>query len=449
MFETSDPKQPFYVANKISLFPQAQRCLIKLYEPIIGGRAVALYLTLIQDYQPNAILSDSKGIYTLQEQIDCSLRKLFLSLHRLEAVGLIKTYLINNKVNKIIAFKMCEVMSAQEFFSTDLLASLLKDKVGPVAFKELSRFFAALNDAKEREIKNGQDVSATFFDAFNLSDAEAITPSRDVVEAAQDNQTRQAPTAQINDQIDWDFITDQFNLYQVAPGEVQKNKDQIRSLMQTYGLSASEFVTEALITLHGSSKLDMRAIANTLAEDYRLLKTRHQMEQELDQDKALRVPNDLPKGTEKLWQEANRLSPAEFLYKIKRQKGGFADAVEKKIVNNLHSLVGLPTDVVNILIYVCLKTAPSVSYKYANTTANDWLQHGVTNSASALKYLAKREQERQEKLKKRAERTKFGFKKQIEQGTDWSKKKARTDKKVNPEELKNFFKNFEDQNETK
>lgn len=443
MFETSDPKQPFYVANQVDLFPQDLCRLIKLYEPIVGGRAVALYLTLLEDYNPRAILSDSKGIYTLQEELDCSLRNLFTSLHRLEGVGLVKTYLVENTVNQILAFKLQKVGSAQEFFATDLLASLLKEKVGPVVFNDLSHYFASVCKAKNRDIKNAKDISANFLDAFSLPSNEVITPSDDVIKAAQDNQIKIASSAQVNDKVDWDYINQQFTLYQVAPGEVDKNKDQIRSLMQTYGLTEQDFVNESLMTLHGSNKLNMREIANTLADDYRLQATRTRMQQELDQEKTPQVPTDLPTGTKEVWQEANRLSPAEFLYKIKSQAGGFVDSHEKQTVNRLHTLYGLPTDLVNILSYVCLKNTASINSNYINTIANDWLQHGVKNSADALKYWTNREDERK---KKRQSRSTYRPQKRVEQGTDWSKKKANTNKNVNPEELKNFFKNFEDQN---
>lgn len=116
MFETSNPKHLYYVANKITLYPDDEKILIKLYQPLVGAVAVALYQTLISDYDPYGIISDSKGIYSLQEQLDCSLRKLFRALHKLEAVGLVKTYLSDNVFNNILVFKLFKVPSADKFF---------------------------------------------------------------------------------------------------------------------------------------------------------------------------------------------------------------------------------------------------------------------------------------------------------------------------------------------
>ena len=208
MFETSDPKHLYYVANRVTLFPEDEQILIKLYQPLVGAVAVALYQTLISNYDPYGIVSDSKGIYSLQEQLDCSLKTMFTSLHKLEAVGLVQTFLSDNVFNNVIVFKLLKVPSADKFFATPLLASLLKEKVGEETFHELSHKFAKEAKLREKPIKNARDVSANFFDMFRLPGDEAITPSSDVIEAAKENKVHEEEVAQVNDRdaIDWDFI---------------------------------------------------------------------------------------------------------------------------------------------------------------------------------------------------------------------------------------------------
>ncbi|MBC7032807.1 chromosome replication initiation protein, partial [Salmonella enterica subsp. enterica serovar Enteritidis] len=109
------------------------------------------------------------------------------------------------------------------------------------------------------------DVSATFFDVFRLPGDEAITPSNDVMQAAQENQSYEVKEAKVNDRdsIDWDVIKDQYEIYQIPASEVDAKKNQIRGLMQTYGLTEKEFVDESLPCLHGSYTLNMRDISNT------------------------------------------------------------------------------------------------------------------------------------------------------------------------------------------
>lgn len=226
MFETSNPKHLYYVANRIIIFPEDEKILIKLYQPLVGAVAVALYQTLVNDYDPYGMISDSKEIYLLQEQLDCSLKQLFISLHRLEAVGLVKTFLSDSVFNKILVFKLLKIPSSDNFFATPLLTSLLREKVGVTTFHNLSHSFAQETKLKERVVKNARDVSANFFDVFRLPGDEAITPSDDVVQAAQENQPYKIEEAKVNDKdlIDWDIIKERYEVYQIPAGEVDAKR---------------------------------------------------------------------------------------------------------------------------------------------------------------------------------------------------------------------------------
>ncbi|MBN7276364.1 DnaD domain protein [Lactobacillus acetotolerans] len=450
MFETSDPKQPFFVTNKVVLFPNDIRILIKLYQPLVGATAIALYLTLVEDFNADAILSDAKGIYSLQEQLDCSLKDLFKALHKLEAVGLIKTVLIKNEImGQVITFRLLRVPTSSEFFSTPLLASLLKEKVGVTTFHNLSHTFARENKKKENQVngnKSGRDVSASFIDVFRLPGQEAISPSLDVQEAANENQTHSVAKASVNehDSIDWNFMKQQFAIYQIPIDEIDKKREQIRGVMQTYGLSEQEFVDEALPCLHGSYELDMRLIEHTIAENYRLDGTRKRVKQEIHNDKEKKTPaniEDLNSKQQEIYQAAMSKSPSEFLYKLKKEKGGFVYASENQILNNLHNQYGLPSDLINVLVYTCLSFKPGLSSSLAYSIANDWLQHGVATASQALQYVAKRRGNIGGHKQKR-----YYTNKRVEKGTDWSKKKSKVDKNVSSAQLKNFFKNLEDKN---
>lgn len=440
MFETADPKHLYYVANRIRLFPEDEKVLIKLYQPLVGAVAVALYQTLIQNYDPYGIISDSKGIYSLQEQLDCSLKQLFNSLHKLEAVGLVQTFLSDNVFNNVLVFKLLQVPAADKFFATPLLASLLKEKVGVPTFHDLSHAFAQEAKLKEKPIKNAKDVSANFFDVFRLPGDEAITPSSDVVQAAQENKVHEVEIAKVNDHdsIDWDFIKQEYSRYQIPASEIDLNKEQIRGLIQTYGLSEKEFVDESLPCLHGSYSLNMRDISNTLAENYKRTNTRENVQTQLNEGrkKALATIKDMDDNDKKLLKAANESSPAEFLYKLKTQKGGITSANEKQIINNLHTQYGFPEDLINILTYTCLTYDTVVSSNLAYKIANDWLQHGVATAVQALQYVKKR---RNSFGKKRPVRT---YQKRVEKGTDWSKKKADRDAGISTEQLKNLFKDL-------
>lgn len=449
MYKTANPKQPFFITNRVDIFPNDLRVLVKLYQPLIGSRALSLYLSMIEDYDSEAMLSDAKGIYTLQEQLDCDINKLLLSLHKLEGVGLVKTSTLENKImGQVLLFTLMRVPSSSEFFSTALLTSLLKEKVGITMFQSLSREFARASQKSFSQINgldSAKDVSASFTDIFRLSEEEIDNPSSEVKEAAQENQIIQSKTATIDppDQIDWEFMKQQFEIYQITGNEIDQNRPAIQSLMRTYGLTEQEFVDETLPCLHGDYHLNLPLIKQTIANSIHAEHTRENLKKQ-KQDNSNKDIKHFSKREQEVLQLAQSKSPAQFIYQLKSDRHDYVDASEYQVLDNLYNQKGISVDLLNILTYACLKTAPNVSYRLANKILHDWLQHGVQSGAQALDYMNKRAQNKFKKQQTRS--ASFYSHKTVEKGTDWSKKKPIKQIDVSTTDLKQFFKNFEDQN---
>ncbi|WP_223894844.1 DnaD domain protein [Lactobacillus helsingborgensis] len=450
MFETNNPKQPFYITNRVELYPTDLRVLIKLYQPLVGSLAVALYLSLNEDYSAQAMLSDSQGIYRLQEQVDCDIKKLFAALHKIEAVGLIETRLLDNQImGKILCFELKSIPSSSEFFGTALLASLLKEKVGISAFHKLSHDFA--RETKQNQnfvngVKTAPNISASFMDVFHLPDQEAIDPSIEVKEAAQENNIVTRNTATINEkgQIDWDFMKQQFEIYQIAGSEIDQNREAIRAIMRTYGLSEQEFVDETLPCLHGDYHLNMNRIKQAIANNIHAASTRSQLQKKTRAKDNSEVKNEhLSNSEQELLQSAKANSPAQFLYQLKTSRNDFVDASEYRVLDSLYNEKGISAELLNILTYACLKSGPNVSFRLANKILHDWLQHGVKTGGQALEYMDNRKKAQEQKRKQFGS---YNSRKSIEKGTDWTENKPKINSEVSSEELKKFFENFENKN---
>ncbi|RMC49443.1 DnaD domain protein [Lactobacillus sp. ESL0225] len=449
MFMTPNPKQPFLIINRVEISITALRILVKLYQPLIGSLALALYLSLNEDYRPQMILSDAHGLYSLQEQLDCDLKSLFIALHKLEAVGLVQTKLLDNKImGQVLTFRLAEVPSSSEFFATTLLASLLKEKVGVTVFQKLSSDFAHENKQNKNTVTglaNAQDISASFMDVFSLPKAEAIDPSPEVKQAVRENQVGQNQQASINqqDSIDWDFMKQQFEIYQIPNSEIDKNREAIRGLMRTYGLAEQEFVDETLSCLHGEYQLNMPLIKRTIANTIHGTDTQQQNQKRTLQANSTFNDKQFSKKEQEILQLAHEKTPAQFIYYLKNESHDFVDASEYQLLDNLYNQKGISADLLNILTYVCLQSSPKLSYNLTNTILHDWLQHGVHSGEQALEYIAKRKQTKQ---KNKVNHYRNYSKKSIEKGTDWSKRQAKNETDVSADDLKNFFKNFESEN---
>ena len=188
----------------------------------------------------------------------------------------------------------------------------------------MSHAFAKEAKLREKPIKNARDVSANFFDVFRLPGDEAINPSNEVVEAAQENKAPEVETAEINaqDPIDWDLIKDQYNVYQIPAQEVEIKKNQIRGLIQTYNLSEQEFVDETVPCLHGTHKLNMHEISNTIAENYNDCILGKTFKNKLKKAKSalLRLSKVWTLMIENCYSKLMKIPHLQFLYKLKTER---------------------------------------------------------------------------------------------------------------------------------
>lgn len=437
MYSSLDPKQKYLVLNSITISPQENKCLIKLYQPLVSGIGLSLYQSLLVDFNPYQTLTTAKQITYLQESLDVSLPDLLRALHKLEATGLVETYISQSLQQKTLAFKLHPVSSPAAFFGTPLLASLLREKIGGVRFQQLSHTFAQEKKLDNKQLRSLKNVSATFFEVFNLPEQEAITPSKEVQEAAQANRSQEVAAAKINPKqsVDWDFLKAQFAIYQIPPSEIDNNKTAIAGLMTTYALSEQDFVDEAIPSLHGNYQLNMKQIAALFAENIKADRSRQEVQKHYRRQRAQQVIGSLSLADNQLIKLANEMAPIDFLYHAKEKKGGFVTPYEKNLVNNLHNRYGFPQDVLNVLINTCLSYSSVFSSKLAYQIGNDWLQHKITTAAAAISYQKKR----QEYGKRRQYQQ---HNKVVEQGTDWQHKKANTNVQMSDEEMDRIFTNL-------
>ncbi|QNQ80124.1 DnaD domain protein [Lactobacillus sp. PV034] len=446
MYVSSNPKQPFYVANQIVLTSNDQKVLTKLYQPLVGVLGVGLYTTLVNEFDTIPFAGDYKTLYQLQDQTDADLKSIFSSLHHLEAVGLLKTFVGQNPVlGDVIIFQLLPVPRPQEFFATFLLSSMLRERLGTVGFERLvkeftPRVFTGLKDARE--------VSAGFFEVFHLSQNAAIEPPAVVKEASAKVGEVKAPQVKLTEKakkIDWDFLLALFDAYHINKAEVDKHRSEISQLMAFYDLSEQDFINEAMLTFSaGKTSLDMEAIASVIAENYGSRQTKTSVEKQITPKKdTLATIKNLSKQDDEFLKEVNQYSVVDYLYHLKEKKGGYVTANEKKVLYRLQNQYGLSPQLINVLIYTCLEYDSVLAPNLADRIANDWLQKGVTTAVQAIGYVKKR------RSQTRNRRYQVNHK-PVKKTSDWQAKKRQTSEtsraQMSEDEMNQIFKNFGKEN---
>lgn len=88
--ETYLPQDDYVITQATYLSDFDQKVATRLYQPLIGPVAFALYLTLWQEVTPRPSLSDRKKHVRLLDLLHVSIDELFTARVKLEAVGLLK-----------------------------------------------------------------------------------------------------------------------------------------------------------------------------------------------------------------------------------------------------------------------------------------------------------------------------------------------------------------------
>lgn len=268
--------------------------------------------------------------------------------------------------------------------------------------------------------------------------------------AASENTGQKIVPAQVNDHsnIDWEFLKQQFEMYQIPPEQVTLHQREIASLMTTYNLNEKEFSDKAMYAMREAPtqyELNMQLIEEKIAEESQ--NVRFLANKENPKEEKLDL-SGLSHNEQEIVKNATDLSPYDFLHKVKKQYGGQVYSSESYTINVINRKYHLPVSVLNMVVYTCLTYNSVVSYNLAKRIAEDWTENQVGDAVTALKRINARKQDNhKEPLIKTQETKKTSYgKKRVEEGTDWSKKKAKVNKSVSAEELRNFFKNFEEQN---
>lgn len=438
MYSSTNPRLPFYVANKINISFNQQRVLTKLFQPIVGATAIALYNTLANEFESVPIKSEYHMIYQLQEELDCKINDIFINLHKLEAIGLAKSFISENKIlGQSLTIQLIDVPDATDFFKDFLVSSLLLEKVGKKHFNELTNAF---NPRKFSGLDKMKEVTADFFDVFHLSDEKAINTPQEVQDAAKivsehkfNNKSNKLR------QIDWRLLKSLLAMYHIAETEVDLNQSKIAEIITFYDLSEKKFVEETVKSLQpGQQKLDMYAIQNFINDDIGTNQTKQAVQKRLSKSSKNNIK--LSTSETKLLNEAQALLPIEFLTRLKKKKGGFVSKQERLVIFRLQNQIGLTPELINILIWTSLQYDSVVTTTLANRLANNWLQNGVNNAPQAIEYVRKWQNSRKTKPRRNV---------YTEKATNWEEKKPSKKAKLSEQEINKIFSDFSENNKNK
>ena len=96
------PADTFIVVNKTVLSDKDRNVLMLLYQPIIGSQSISLYYTLWSYLDKSELLSNEWTHHHLLRDMMISNQEFSESKEKLEAIGLIKTYVKKGNINNYV-----------------------------------------------------------------------------------------------------------------------------------------------------------------------------------------------------------------------------------------------------------------------------------------------------------------------------------------------------------
>ena len=158
------PADTYIVINKTILNDEDRKLLIMLYQPIIGYKAISLYLTLWSDLDKRQINSLEHTHHHLMTNMQLRLSEIIEAREKLEAIGLIKTYIKKANINNFI-YELYSPVSAYEFLNNPILSTSLFNNIGKLEYEKIIEYFKI----PRINTKEYQDITCSFDDVFEQS----------------------------------------------------------------------------------------------------------------------------------------------------------------------------------------------------------------------------------------------------------------------------------------
>ena len=156
------PADTYVVVNKTIFSNNDRRILTMLYQPIIGSAAVNLYFTLWSFLDRNEVKSIQWTHHHLMVNMGLKLDYIIEAREKLEGIGLLRTFVKKDNVNKYV-YELYSPVSGYDFFSNPVLSVALYNCLGKSEYEKTKSFFK-----NPRVVMSGyEDITCKFNEIFD------------------------------------------------------------------------------------------------------------------------------------------------------------------------------------------------------------------------------------------------------------------------------------------
>lgn len=383
------PADTYIVVNNTILKNDDRLLLTMLYQPIIGGIAINLYFTMWSTLDKRELISSEWTHHHLMSSMRIDLETLLQAREKLEAIGLLKTYIKKGSVNSYV-YELYSPLNSYEFFSNPILNTVLYNNVGKVEYERITTYYKL----PKINLENYTNITCAFTDVF--------TPVTElpVETLASDIKRHNYRSLELVSKIDLDNILSKIPEEILNPRSVTNDlKEFIYKLSFIYSLD--DFNTEELIknSVTEQRKIDKEALQINCQNYFRF-----ENNGKLPSLAYKKQPEYLRKkihGTsnrDKIIYTFETTSPSDFLRG--RNNTSIITKSDRDILTYLLIELNLKPGVVNVLVDYVLKINNNKLIKaFVEAIAIQWKRSNVETVEEAM-LLAEKEYKNRNKNKK-------------------------------------------------
>ncbi len=426
------PADTYLVANKTIIHESDRKIVTMLYQPIIGHTAVSLYFTLIDDLQKKEIMSDELTHHHLMSTMQLKLEDIIIAREKLEAVGLIKTYLKKDHVNNYV-YVLFSPLSANEVFNHPILNVVLYNNLGKKEYEKLVNCYKI----PRINLKDFEDITANFNDIFTSVSGNVFVENDNII-------SKNKSELKFNNKVDFNLLISSIPKSMVNEKCFNDDtKNLIESLAFIYNidnLNMQSLVRNSLNERGMIDKIELRKNCRNFyqfEEDGKLPTLIYSK-----QPDYLKTPTGDSSNRAKQIYTFENITPYDYLRS--KYKNGEPTLRELKIVEDLIINYKMKPGVVNVLIsYVLKVNNQKFTRSYVETVASQWSRLNIETVDEAMRVAEKEHK----KIKKLTEKKTETQKKEIskeESLPSWFGKELESKEmtKEEQEELDNLLKEF-------
>ena len=432
MSNTILPADTYIVVNKTIITETDKKIVTTLYQPIIGNTAVSLYFTLIDDLLKREIMSNEETHHHLMSTMQIKLENLVIAREKLEAVGLLKTYVKKDDVNNYV-YVLYSPMTAQEFLNHPILNVVLYNNIGKKEYDKIINYYKV----PKLNLKDYEDVTANFNSVFSSVRGNVFNENDNIID-------KNSNSINLGKKVDFNLLISSIPKSMISEKCFNDDiKYLIECLSFVYGIDDLNMQMLVRNSINEKGMIDKNELRINCRNFYQyeengslptLIYTK--------QPEYLKNPRGDNSNRAKLIYTFENITPKDYL--SSKSKNGEPSLRELMIVEELMTKYKMKPGVVNVLISYVLKVNDQKFTKnYVDAIASQWSRLNIETVEEAMKVAEKEHNKLKKALNKNKEDKKTQPTKQ-EKLPSWFGNNLEKGEitQEQQEELDNLFKEF-------